>query len=131
MAQTSAVIGEGEVAASLLSALATARELFQQQDVQVQTLIALLEIARRGGECTMQDVSDAVGMSQPATSRQVQKLGDGLPREPGLGFVEAFEDPDWRRRKLVRLTAKGRTAVHHILLEGVRWFNNPVSRKAK
>jgi DNA-binding MarR family transcriptional regulator len=122
-------VGEGEVAASLLAALTRAREVFQQQDVQVQTLVAFLEVARLGGECTMQQVEEAVGLSQSATSRQIQKLSGGLPREAGLGFIEAFEDPEWRRRKLVRLTGKGRSALHDILQEGVKWFNAPTTRR--
>lgn len=106
-ATQAAAVGTTEVAASLYHCLQVARTECKQPDVQVQTVLVLLAIARRGGECTMQDVESDLGMSQATVSRQVAKLGAGGFRDPGLGFLEAYEDPQWRRRKLVRMTARG------------------------
>ena len=40
--------------------------------------------------------------------------GESLDR-PGLAWVENFEDPAWRRRKLVRLTARGRVVAERVI----------------
>ena len=49
------------------------------------------------------------GKSQAAISRNVAKLGNGLTMaDAGARLIEAYEDPSFRRRKLVKLTALGR-----------------------
>lgn len=57
----------------------------------------------------MQEIEKQTGWSQAAVSRNVAKLGIGITEgRPGSKLVEAFEDPTYRRRKIVRLTRKGR-----------------------
>lgn len=75
-------------------------------EVPAQTIACFCQIAMRG-EMPMYDLIDLMGVSNAAVSRNITKLGNGSPREPGLKLVEAYEDPEWRRRKLVKLTAKG------------------------
>ena len=56
----------------------------------------------------MADLSDLTGLAQSSVSRNVAKLAQGMsPSEPGYGLIEAFEDPYYRKRKLVRVTPRG------------------------
>jgi len=76
-------------------------------DLQCQTVSTFLHLAM-ARELPMQDLEKRTGLSQSSVSRNVAKLGIGMsPSEPGLGLVEAYEDPHYRRRKLVRMTARG------------------------
>lgn len=63
----------------------------------------------------MFDLIGLLDLSNAAVSRNVNILGTGTPKEPGWGLVEAYEDAYWRRRKLVRLTQKGRTLMEHMV----------------
>lgn len=63
----------------------------------------------------MFDLIDLVGVSNAAVSRNITLLGKGSPGDPGMGLVEAFEDEYFRRRKLVRLTTKGKELMKHIV----------------
>lgn len=84
------------------------REFTESVDVPVQHVLVFLMVADRG-EVAMEDIIKRVGVHQTAISRAVAKLGPGAsPRDPGLGLIEAYEDPEWRRRKLVRITARGK-----------------------
>ena len=73
-----------------------------------QTLDIFLTIADRASEIAMQELEAAHGLTQAAISRNAAKLGNGLTmNEPGARLIESYEDPAYRRRKLVRLTARG------------------------
>lgn len=68
----------------------------------------------------MQTIGEELDIAQSSVSRNVYKLGDiNRHKKTGIGLLEAFEDPMERRRKLVRLTAKGKR-VHNTLLEWVK-----------
>jgi DNA-binding transcriptional ArsR family regulator len=74
-----------------------------------QTTHTFLLVCLNGGEMPMQEIEKRLDMGQATVSRNVAKLGPGLtPDEPGARLVEAEEDPYWRRRKIVRLTEKGK-----------------------
>lgn len=74
-----------------------------------QAFALFLFIAQSDSETPMQELEKHTGKSQAAVSRNIAKLGNGITMsEPGARLVEAFEDPAYRRRKLVRLTALGR-----------------------
>ena len=74
-----------------------------------QTAKIFLTICKHGGEIPMQQVEKLTGWGQSSVSRHMAKLGQGITiREPGAQLVETFEDPEWRRRKIVRLTSLGR-----------------------
>lgn len=82
-----------------------------REQIPSQHLRVLLHIAA-AGEVPQLDLIEMTGTSQSAVSRIIYDLGEGAPREAGLGLVEAYVDPEWRRRKLVRLTDKGRKLVN-------------------
>jgi hypothetical protein len=42
-------------------------------------------------------------------------LGQGSPKEPGMGLVEAYEDAYFRRRKIVRITQKGSALMEKVV----------------
>lgn len=62
---------------------------------------------------SMKELSNLTGMSQSSTSRIVQYFGKVWKTSKegsvsGLDLVEAYENPEERRQKLVRLTPKGK-----------------------
>jgi len=87
-----------------------AEENFTPQMYQI-----LMEIARQPG-ITLQGLVDATGTSLASISRNCMALGEWHRfGKPGLGMVEAVEDPHERRRKICFLTPKGRKFVEHHL----------------
>ena len=69
---------------------------------------------------SMQDISEKLDLAQSTVSRNVFKLSfTNRHRERGIDLLEAFEDPMERRRKLVKLTAKGKR-VYETLAELVK-----------
>lgn len=76
--------------------------------LELQTMQTFLIVCIAGGETSMQEIEKQLDFGQSTTSRNVSKLGNGISMdEPGPRLVEAYEDPAYRRRKLVRLTARG------------------------
>ena len=62
---------------------------------------------------SMQKIAEELDISQSSVSRNVYKLGDvNRHKKTGIGLLIAFEDPMERRRKLVRLTSKGKRVFH-------------------
>lgn len=83
-------------------------------DTPMSQVLTFLHIATRG-ELPMADLAKSTGVVLSSVSRNVAKIGPGPnPKDPGLGLVEAFEDPWNRKRKLVRLTKKGRALADKI-----------------
>ena len=100
---------------SLFKTLEFIKDKAQNPELQVVSVQVLLEIAMRP-ETPMADIENATGLSQAAVSRNVAKLGPGISiKEKGAGLVEAYEDPEYRRRKLVKLTPRGRTVVTELV----------------
>jgi DNA-binding MarR family transcriptional regulator len=80
-----------------------------------QTMRIFLTLCMNGGEMPQLELEKQTGLAQSAISRNVAKLGHGLTMdEAGARLIEAYEDPAWRRRKIVRLTARGRELAEKI-----------------
>jgi DNA-binding MarR family transcriptional regulator len=98
-----------------LESLEAIRQLTGDQEIQAQKVVILLQVALHN-EIAMTDLLKLSGVEQSSVSRNVTMLAEGFPLKgkPGLGLVESYEDPAFRRRKLVKLTKKGAELVHEI-----------------
>ena len=94
-------------------------------NIQSQTISIFLYIAinEREKGVLMTSIANNLKIGQSSVSRNIAILSkwsgildkDKKFRKPGLNFVEAFEDPLERRRKLVRLTTKGKTFFQSLI----------------
>jgi DNA-binding MarR family transcriptional regulator len=93
----------------LADAGAAVAEALGSERFEWQTVQIFLTICTHGGEIAQAEIERITGWAQSAVSRNVAKLGAGLTiNDAGARLVESFEDPTWRRRKIVRLTARGK-----------------------
>ena len=89
-------------------------ERFREVDaeMQAQSMAVLLKVAKHPVPIKMGEIAEELGLSQSTVSRNVAYLGDwNRHKEKCHQLLEAFEDPMERRRKLVRLTAKGKRFI--------------------
>ena len=77
-------------------------------EISAQEIALFLKIADNK-DISLTALADDLKISQSSVSRNIMKLSEiNRHRTEGLGLVETFENPENRREKLVRLTAKGR-----------------------
>jgi DNA-binding MarR family transcriptional regulator len=109
---------EPKVQALVAQALLKVQEKFAEYlgkgDVELQAFSTFLFIAARSSDFAMQELEEMLGLSQASVSRNVALLSIGSVKNPGPRLIEAFEDPEYRRRKHVRLTARGRKLAEEI-----------------
>lgn len=87
-------------------------------EMPLQQLMCLLVIAESNEGMSLTEVANKVGVGLATASRYVGSLGKiNRRREEGLKFIEAYEDPMERRKKIIRLTPKGKAIVKQILGE--------------
>lgn len=108
---------------ALIQALTAMTQAAGSSDIPASQLLTFLAVAFRG-EAPMAELADATGVVLSSVSRNVAKLGPGPnPKEPGLGLLQAKEDPWNRKRKLVSLTRSGEelaAAVEKLIARAVR-----------
>lgn len=98
-------------------------EFLGTPDVAMQHAQSFLTVASNSGPISMGEVMNRVGVAQSSLSRHIEILGQGKPSKPGFGLVTAYEDPEYRRRKLVELTPRGRLLVEEIRKATERMFH--------
>ena len=85
-------------------------------DMPLQQLLCLLYIAREEEGCSLTDIARNANIGLATASRYVSSLGKmNRHREEGFNFVESYEDPMERRKKIIRLTTKGKIALKKLL----------------
>lgn len=91
-------------------------------DLPIQYALSFLTIAEHEG-LSIGELAERLGIAQSSASRNVAALSrwHSFGKE-GHDLVEAHEDPRERRRKLIRLTPKGRA-----LIETLAGLVNPPS----
>lgn len=78
----------------------------------------LFVIATAEEGMSLTDVAKKAGVGLATASRNIAALGKiNRKREEGLRLIESFEDPMERRKKIIRLTSRGKAAVKRILGE--------------
>jgi DNA-binding MarR family transcriptional regulator len=86
--------------------------------MESQTIAVFFYVCQYGAVdgVSMKNISKELGIAQSTVSRNCYKLSDKIKEKPGIGLLQSFEDPTERRRKLVRLTPRGKR-VHSTLSE--------------
>nr|DAU76316.1 MAG TPA: Transcriptional regulator [Caudoviricetes sp.] len=94
---------------------------FAQYDLKMQlsTALTLLYVARFQDEpdgVTTGDLTKWLGMTPAASSRNTYYWGEGTPDMPHSGYrlVDVVVDPIDRRKRLLRLTARGEAFVRQL-----------------
>jgi DNA-binding MarR family transcriptional regulator len=101
-------------ATGVLKAQQKFAEYLGKGDVELQAFATFCLIAARPSEFPMADLTDILGLSQSSISRNVALLSIGSVKAPGPQLIEAYEDPEYRRRKYVRLTTRGKRLAAEI-----------------
>lgn len=86
-------------------------------DMPMAQAYCLLLISKYEG-LSLKDLANRADIGMASASRYVAAFSKtGSKGEKGLGLVEAFEDPMERRKKIIRLTPKGKAVVAKLLGE--------------
>lgn len=84
-------------------------------EMPLQQARCLFIIAASEEGMSLSDIAKKAGIGLATASRYVGALGSiNRKREEGLQLIESFEDPMERRKKIIRLTPKGRAVVRRI-----------------
>jgi DNA-binding MarR family transcriptional regulator len=84
-------------------------------DMPLQMAATFVMVANNEG-ITMKDLGQRLGMAQSTCSRNVAALSKvHRLNKPGHDLLYATEDPAERRRKIVKLTPKGKRVAESIL----------------
>lgn len=106
-------------AGTTLQTLDTIRTFCDDLTIPLQQAMTYLIVVFHGGECAQATIMKALGLAESSTSRNIDKMGTGTPKNPGLGLLESYPDPEHRSRKLVRLTDRG-MALAELIAAGKR-----------
>lgn len=95
---------------------ASIREIDPEMPLQQAHCFLLIAEVEEG--MSLSDLARKAGIGLATASRYVGALGKiNRHRESGLQLIESFEDPMERRKKIIRLTAKGKVALKKALGE--------------
>ena len=98
---------------NLLKIIEEMRKFDSQIEAQAIAIFFYIGIHGPQEGVRMQKIAEELDIAQSSVSRNVYKLGDvNRHKKPGIGLLIAFEDPMYRKRKLVRLTSKGKRVFH-------------------
>lgn len=76
----------------------------------------LFVVAEEEEGMSLSEIAKRAGIGLATASRHIGALGKiNRKKEEGLLLIESFEDPMERRKKIIRLTKKGRITVNKIL----------------
>ncbi len=127
----------------IIDVLSVALEELRKLDPEMpmQTVMTFLTIARLDHDhpngVQMKRLRELVGISQASMSRNTVSLGKGSTR-PGHKLILVREDPKHRRRKLVRLSQRGRalmiaitTKVRDAIIDADRRNGDLLAREAE
>lgn len=102
------------------NALSTLSELIEllrieiDPEVPIQQVQVLLQVALMG-KATQHEIGERVGLSKASMSRNIAALGPvNRFRQKGHGLLHTYEDPQYRRQKIIELTPAGKTLVKKI-----------------
>lgn len=85
-------------------------------DMSLAQAKCLLIVSKDNNGMSLSDIAKKAGIGLATASRYIGALGNiNRHREEGLKLIESFEDPMERRKKIIRLTSKGKIAVKKIL----------------
>ena len=101
-------------------------QLFSAVDaeMQLQVLRILMTVAEYPDGVTMPELTKLAQVSSSSLSRNVALLGQfGSTKKPALKWITATEDFRERRRKVVKMTAKGTRILEQVreILESDKW----------
>jgi hypothetical protein len=98
--------------------LGVMQRFIEVSDIPTQQVLTFLTVAAQASETVMADLAEATGVAQSSVSRNCSVLGEGMyvqgSFKKGYGLIESFDDPRFRRRKLVKLTARGEDLVKEL-----------------
>lgn len=84
-------------------------------EIGIASAQILLLVADRP-DLSLREIAEACDLAPATNSRLLAQLSAWQAFEkPGLGLIEMIDDPRERRRKIVRLTPAGQTAVGRLL----------------
>tara|TARA_S200002703_G_scaffold158622_2_gene169511 strand:- start:6286 stop:6636 length:351 start_codon:yes stop_codon:yes gene_type:complete len=86
------------------------------KEMASQTMAVYLAVASHGGEgVSMATVKDDLGIAQSSASRNINLLcKTSRHMKPGHNLLETYEDPMERRRKLCRLSPRGKLFLEQL-----------------
>jgi DNA-binding MarR family transcriptional regulator len=104
---------------ALAEALTVLRGTMGRGEVELNALQILLIVASYKGRTVPQaTIRELTSLSESAVSRNLAILGEGhTSRVPGPKLIESHEDPEYRRRRLVKLTPRGKQLME--TLQGI------------
>jgi DNA-binding MarR family transcriptional regulator len=101
----------------LLSTLDKFRSLHSDMPLSQAMALLIIHEAKDDG-LSLKDLAQKAGVGMASASRYVAAFGKPVRSgDMGLGLVSATEDPMERRKKIIKLTAKGRAFVGGIIGE--------------